>query len=726
MNPFQSNQHPHARSADSGPGRNTGSRGRGWITQPLEGIFDSTVQERILRVVSLVAATALTCELLYLLASDTPIETATQLTFWLGFGGFLSAPVLVRMTGSTAYGALVILMAVAGLIFVPAYYQGGSSALFTVWFLLVPLLAGLLLGHRIAVSMGLLGVGVMTTLFFLETTGRLPDPTAPMDPFPAWLNLVFAISFSSIVGAILAKTLSNSTLRLNEARTADAAKARALEEAIEGIARVGADGKFQSANPAFALMHTSEVDEIVGSAANDWIACEDLREIENCVERLALTGRQEVTVRGRREDGSTFFANMFLIPIPGEEDGEHYRFARDVTRQRELTEQLSQAVKMDAIGRLAGGIAHDFNNLLMTILTASDRLKNPLSTLPEPEAGREFLSWIDAAAERGAALTRQLLDFSHAQAPESGPIDVNESLRRLIRMLDATLGASIRVESELSERPLVTSGDLARFESGVMNLAVNARDAMPEGGSLRFRTTEIQVDPSNPRFAAIQLETDRFVRIEVEDDGAGIDPNILDDIFDPFFTTKPVGKGTGLGLSLFYTYTRELGGALEVESTPGEGTTASIYLPLSDQALFLEPDTEKADLTGDETILVAEDEPVVAALLEVVLKDAGFRVITCSDGQEAIDNFQKHRSQIDVVLLDYRMPVLNGIEVFDAIHGVEPQLPVILMSGNIAGAEMNQLYARGLQAILRKPCSGAVILKSLRDILDGSQRSSSL
>ncbi|MCH2172995.1 response regulator [Myxococcota bacterium] len=694
-------------------------RGR-WITQPLDGILDASLQRLALDLVSIAAAAALTLEFVYLLYTDKSIETAMQITFWLGLASFVSVPIVVRASGSNAPGALIVLAAFAGLIIVPAYYQGGASALFTLWFLLVPLLAGLLLGHRIALIMGSFGVSMMTGLFVLEGRGQLPHPAVLMDPVPAWLNLVFAIGFSAAVGAILARTLTTSSSHLKAAKLSDAAKTRALEEAIEGIARVGQDGRLQTVNPAFAAMHESTVEDLIGTAANDWILEEDRKEIATCVLALAEHGRQEVTVRGKRSDGASFFENMFLIAVPNQETGDHYRFARDVTRQRELTEQLSQSVKMDAIGRLAGGIAHDFNNLLMTILTASDRLKTPIHQLPEPNSGREFLSWIDSAAQRGAALTRQLLDFSHVKTSDSGPIDVHQSLHRLIGMLDSVFGASIRVESDLCETQLICFGDLARFESGLMNLAVNARDAMPNGGSLRFRTSECNLDPKSPRFAAFRLETERFARIDVIDDGAGIDSSILDDIFDPFFTTKPVGKGTGLGLSLFYTYTRELGGALEIESAPDQGTMASIYLPLSDTPPPPKSETVETRLGGDETILLAEDEPIVAALLAVVLSDAGFRVITSGDGREALENFQKHRDGVDLVLLDYRMPFLNGIEVFDAIHEVDPDLPVVLMSGNIASSQVQELEERGLKAILGKPCSGGELLKSVRKAIDAS------
>ncbi len=689
-----------------------------WLTQPLQGIFDESAQRRVLNAVSLIAAALLSLEFVYIFATGQTVAPAMQFAFWIGLVGFLSVPFIIRATQSTAPGALIVLVAVASLIIVPAYYQGGTSALFTVWFLLVPLLAGIFLGHRIAIVMGVAGIAVMTGLFALESLGHLPEPAAPIDTLPAWLNLVAVIGFSAVIGAVAAKSFVSSSNRLHAARAADAAKARALEEAIEGIARIDGDGRLLTVNSAFAAMHAADTATLVGAQANDWILKQDRDELQRAVASLATQARQEVTVRGLREDGSSFYANIFLIAIPDGEPGSHYRFARDVTRQRELTEQLSQSEKMDAIGRLAGGIAHDFNNLLQTILGASDRLRREIESLPEPNPGPEFLSWIDTAAQRGASLTRQLLDFSHVQGSESGPIDVHQSLRRLIDMLDSVLGSSIRVESDLCATAPATIGDLARFESGLMNLAVNARDAMPHGGTLRFRTTEHNIDPSTPRFASFHLETDRFVCIEVTDTGEGIDASILDDIFDPFFTTKPVGKGTGLGLSLFYSYAREVGGALEVKSRPEEGTTVSIYLPLTDVSPAPAARPDRGHTTGNETILLAEDEPLVAQLIAAQLREAGFHVIVCGDGQEAIDFYRKHSDSIDLALLDYRMPRRDGVEVFDSIQKMSPDLPAILMSGNLAGAEIRNLERRGLRSVLRKPCSRDEVLRTVRAALD--------
>ena len=289
----------------------------------------------------------------------------------------------------------------------------------------------------------------------------------------------------------------------------------------------------------------------------------------------------------------------------------------------------------------------------------------------------------------------------------------------MIDVLTSTLGSSIDVVSDFSPDCLHTVGDLARFESGLMNLAVNARDAMPGGGMLRFRTGESKLDPEDPRFAAFRLEGERFVCIEVSDTGAGIPPEVQEKIFDPFYTTKTVGKGTGLGLSLFYTYTREMHGALEVESEPGVGTSVRIYLPLSGAPLANEESARPTPTSRpEETVLLAEDETIVAELLRSILNESGYEVIVCADGREAVESFRASGESVDLALLDYRMPVLDGVEAFDAMQAEAPEMPVILMSGDISAAQSEELKARGLSAVLRKPCSRDEVLCAVREALD--------
>jgi len=696
------------------------TKGAQWLSEPLRGIFDESAQRRVLYLVSGAAAIALGLEISYMVWTGATVTPPLQLAIGLGLVAFLAVPGVVRATSSTAAGTLVVLVAMSGLVIVPAYYQGGASAIFTIWFLLVPLMAGFLLGHRFAVLLGILGALVMTGLFAMEVTGRLPQPTAGVDPLPAWLNLVMVIAFSSTVGAVSSKTFLASSRRIQEATRAEAAKARALEEAIEGITEVDAQGRFLTVNAAFAAMHGTSAAEMRGSFAETWVNVADRGELERGLASLEKEGKVELSLRGHRRDGSTFFEEIVLVWNPEGEPGDHFRFARDVTEQRELNERFNQSVKMEAIGRLAGGIAHDFNNLLMTILGATDQLRVQLKSSSGAGEPDELLGWVETAARRAALLTRQLLDFSHVQNAEATVIDVTASLDRLTELLGATLGSSIEVVREKSEPGLYTRGDAARFESGLMNLAANARDAMPDGGTLLFRSGQCRLDAGDSRFAAFHLRGEDFVSIEVRDSGIGIPYTVQEKIFDPFFTTKTLGKGTGLGLSLFYSYAREMGGAIEVESESGVGTTVRVFLPLSEAP----PPADQREAPAprsrrDETVLLAEDERVVAELLQSMLRESGYSVIRCADGAEALERFQAERESVDLVLLDYRMPVMDGIEAFDAIHATAPEVPVVLMSGNVSAPQIDTLLARGLSSVLRKPCSREEVLREVRMMLDG-------
>ena len=277
----------------------------------------------------------------------------------------------------------------------------------------------------------------------------------------------------------------------------------------------------------------------------------------------------------------------------------------------------------------------------------------------------------------------------------------------------------ISLESEVPEGPLPVCVDQARFESSLMNLAINARDSMPEGGSLRFSARVLQLEGRDSRFAAFEMATGRFVEVEVSDTGSGISAEVLPKIFDHFFSTKEVGQGTGLGLSLVYNFVRESGGAIEVRSQPGAGTAVSIFLPLSDEVEEdLLPETSKSANFGTETILIAEDEPIVANLLTRILSSRGYRVIGCADGREAVESFRKHRDEVDLLLVDLRMPVLSGVEVFEQVRELAPATPVILMSGNAVGPEVEGLRTRGLRGVISKPYRRSELLEEIRRVLD--------
>lgn len=495
----------------------------------------------------------------------------------------------------------------------------------------------------------------------------------------------------------------------------------AMESAIEGVALVGTGGQVESANAAFIEMHGTTAEEMIGSSANVWIAEANRPEMVRAVLDIASGGKAEINVAGLRSEASDFPQFIAAVNIPGGEMGQHYRFARDVTRQTELSAQLNQAMKMEAIGHLAGGIAHDFNNLLMAILTASGHLQDFFQDSSQAGEELEMADMITMAATRAAALTSQLLEFAHARPSATTTFDVNESFRNMFDILRPALDESIQVNSKFCEEQLLTEGDASRFDSGLLNVALNARDAMPDGGTLRVQSAVVEIDPSDSRFANFSPSTTRQARIELVDDGCGMEPSTVERVFDPFFTTKPAGEGTGLGLSVFSVYLREVGGAMTMESAPGEGTTCSIYVPLSQGDLSIEEDSPRTvDGRGNEVILLVEDEDLVAVATTRLLVRRGYRIVRCANGLEALTLFRERGAEFDLVLLDYRMPVMGGAETLEGLKELSPQIPIVLMSGNLSPAELADLEDKGLDGVIGKPCSGDALSAKIRETVDAA------
>ena len=499
----------------------------------------------------------------------------------------------------------------------------------------------------------------------------------------------------------------------------------AMEAAIEGVARVGSDGRVRTANAAYLAMHGANASEMIGSSANRWVHPDHRSEVVKAAVELAYSKKTEANIVALRGDGSTFPQFMAMVGVSDDEEGVHYRFARDITRQNELSEQLNQAMKMDAIGRLAGGIAHDFNNLLMAILTAGEHLQSYFGDTAGGEGESEMADMIVMAGTRAAALTAQLLDFAHARPPATVAIDVNQSVRNMLELVGSGLGESITVEADLSEEFLVSLGDPSRFDSGLLNVALNAKDAMPQGGRLIVKTIGLTIDPKDPCFAGFQPQGENQICIEMTDTGTGMDSETMAKVFEPFFTTKPAGKGTGLGLSVFSAYVREIGGAMKIASGPGEGTTCLIYVPFAagnPEIRSVSTSATTSQLSG--TILLVEDEAIVARATGKLLEHCGYEVIHSGDGRTALDIYRERATEIDLVLLDFRMPVMNGAEVFEELRQLNPKVRVVLMSGNLSADDFRDLEAKGLRTILPKPCSREELTMAVRKAMNDSHQES--
>ncbi|HUO60085.1 MAG TPA: ATP-binding protein [Candidatus Acidoferrales bacterium] len=404
----------------------------------------------------------------------------------------------------------------------------------------------------------------------------------------------------------------------------------------------------------------------------------------------------------RRSDGYPIHVRLAGNVVRNHEGHVVYvdLFAENVTPVKRLEDQLRHAQKIQALGQLAGGVAHDFNNLLTIISGQLELLQG--DTQEDLVLGR--VEEIRAATERAAALTRQLLAFSRRQVLQNRVIDVNQLISQLCRMLSRLLREDIELIISLEAEPSAVRADFNQLEQVLMNLAVNARDAMPSGGKLTISTANKTFDQ---RDAVLDLAPGEYILICVQDTGLGMTPETRERIFDPFFTTKPPGSGVGLGLSMVLGVVEQSGGKVDVDSTPGAGSRFSIYLPRDDGKTTA---TEKRRLEempgGLETILLAEDEASLRELLNVQLRNLGYKVIAAVDGQDALEIAQTQLSSIDLLITDMVMPRLGGRDLANALRSGKPELNVIFISGypGNENTDMNADFAAGAH-FLAKPFS---------------------
>jgi PAS domain S-box-containing protein len=381
-----------------------------------------------------------------------------------------------------------------------------------------------------------------------------------------------------------------------------------------------------------------------------------------------------------------------------------------------LREQLRQSQKMEAIGRLAGGIAHDFNNLL-TIIKGYSQLS--LIELKEDSPLKGSIEQIDKATDRAADLVRQLLAFSRRQILEMRVLDLNTTLANLHNMLRRLIGEDIELTMVLAEDLGRVKTDLGWIEQAIMNLVVNAKDAMPKGGKLTIETANVELDEAYAR-AHVAVTSGRYVMIAVSDTGAGMTPEVRERLFEPFFSTKEKDKGTGLGLSTVYGIVKQSGGNIWVYSEPGKGSTFKIYLPRVDEPLEQPREKLLGDelLRGSETILLVEDEEEVRKLAVRVLERQGYKVLSARDGDEALLVCERHKDPIHLMLTDVVMPGMSGHEVAKRSEPSHPEMKVLYMSGYTDNAiVMHGVLVQGVNYI-QKPFTVNGLTKKVREVLE--------
>uniref|UniRef100_C6E6D6 histidine kinase n=1 Tax=Geobacter sp. (strain M21) TaxID=443144 RepID=C6E6D6_GEOSM len=385
----------------------------------------------------------------------------------------------------------------------------------------------------------------------------------------------------------------------------------------------------------------------------------------------------------------------------------------DITERQLMEEQLRQSQKMEAVGQLAGGVAHDFNNILTVIAGYANMLKMDL-----PALGNEvrLAEQIATATERAAELTKGLLAFSRKQPMAPQKLDLGEIVQRVETFLTRVIGEDIQLKTQLLPDSLPVCADMGQIEQVLINLAANARDAMENGGTFTIATGLFEADGSPSAFCG---PAGSYAVIIVSDNGKGMSSETCKRIFEPFFTTKEVGKGTGLGMAIVYGIVQQHKGYITVDSKPGGGTVFSIYLPLAaDSAeMHQEPAADQEPEQGTETILVAEDDPSVRNLVDMVLTKHGYQVILAENGQEVVERFTAHSSDIGLILMDIIMPRKNGIEAFAEIKKLQPEAKVLFTSGYTSDFIQSRGMEEGVELIM-KPVQPVQLLRKVREVLE--------
>ena len=498
-----------------------------------------------------------------------------------------------------------------------------------------------------------------------------------------------------------------------------------IEGTTDAVYVKDCDGRFLLVNGAACKMVGKSAEEILGRDDRTLFSPEtaelgmahDLRimaarKVESCEDELVLATGEHILIQ--KTEGPVFDGQGNLIGIFG--------ISRDITSQKRSEEeraklwaQLLQAQKMESVGRLAGGVAHDFNNLLTVINGYSDLL---LQQITPEDPIQEPISEIRKAGARAAALSRQLLVLSREQVVRPKVLDLNEVIGEVEKMLGGVLGEDIRIETSLSPSLGSIRADAGQFHQVLMNLIVNARDAMPGGGKILIETSNVDLDQGYA-LQHPELAPGPYVLMTVSDDGLGMSEEVRSHLFEPFFTTKKQSEGTGLGLATVYGIIKQTGGAIWAYSEPGAGATFKIYLPRVDEAIKAEDETKTAitTLRGTETVLVVEDQQELRTLAAAILRRYGYEVLEAANASEALVHAERHTGRIHLMVTDLVMPGMTGAELAVRLSPLRPDMKIIFMSGYAKNAIVDRGILDSDVPYLPKPFSPEALASKVREAL---------
>ncbi|HIL81307.1 MAG TPA: PAS domain S-box protein [Myxococcales bacterium] len=705
----------------------------------LAGIFNPIAQRRFIQIIAYSATVSL-CVGYFYSATQVDLDLTRRVAFGFGLAGFLAAAILTRLTGSAQWGAAILVVVGIGITLLPAYYEGGLRSPYAVWFLVVPVLGGLLLGPRIAYLAGSAGIAAMLLLALVSED--LPQPESGQDNTAMLaLNMVLAIALCTAIGSIVSRMMTRSAFELTESRNAEIEKNQALllvndkfkgsvNLSAEAIVMVDQGNIITVFNPAAEAMYGHSAETAIGHTMPELLIPPRLQPDHlSGFNRYAETGMANVLgikleTFSIHADGTEFPIRLMVQEISGGEEPQFIAYIRDLTERNKLREEIAQKEKqiglkrrLEAIGRLSGGVAHDFNNLLMAINGYAELL---LLREDLPEEARAGLTEISRAGDKANSITKQLLAFSRRDSLSTENINPAAMVASLVDMVSKVLPDSIRLDLKKEGSSWFVRSEPARLEQAVLNLILNAADAMPDGGKVYLRIRDLVVDKDTA--ATIKdLNPGEYSCIEVNDDGVGMDAETLEHIFDPFFTTKATGEGTGLGLSTTYGIVHQSGGAIGVESLPGVGSTFTIHLPRAAEVegYYTEPGIAKTSgWEVNETVLVVEDEQSVRNLVVRTLSNQGYSVIEANDGVRGYELALRHAAEIDLIITDVVMPKLGGAEMVRRLRISIPDLKVVFVSGHSEDElDASDISAPGT-AFLYKPFNLEALSSTVRGLLE--------
>jgi PAS domain S-box-containing protein len=495
----------------------------------------------------------------------------------------------------------------------------------------------------------------------------------------------------------------------------------ALHAAADGIVITDRDGTIEWVNPAFTALTGYTFDEALGHNPRDLVKSgRHPADFYRTLWETVSSGRTwHGEIVNRRKDGAFYTEEQTITPIfdPGGEITHYVAIKKDITARMKLEAELRQSQKMDTVGQLASGIAHDFNNLLTVINGVSDLM---VADLPDGSPMRDDAREIRRAGERAADLTHQLLAFSRRQLLQPHVIDLNAAVESSELLLRRLLGEDIQLVVDRAPDLGRVKADPGQIEQVIVNLAVNARDAMPQGGHLTIRTYNMRLEEPYAGQGGVTVPVGAYVQLEVTDSGVGMDEATRQRAFEPFFTTKPRGKGTGLGLSTVYGIVKQSQGYVWVYSEPDRGSTFRILLPMvSDEVTVARPRTAAATQSGTETILIVEDNAGLHKLVNRLLASAGYTVLGAPNGAEALRLLQARAQPVHLLLTDVVMPQMSGRQLVERLAAVAPNLKVLYMSGYTDDTIVRHGLLDARAPFLNKPFTRSTLLQKVREALDG-------